>query len=109
MEHHGPSVTGSPALSSSDATVRALQDAMQRQLSMDSASNVCTPELTRAIRAMCVQAREHGMRAEEVLVLFKTMWMSLPVANAQLVGQRRTELLERAVALCIKSYYTTAD
>lgn len=109
MEHHGHSTTGSPALSSSDATVRALQDAMQRQLSMDSTSNVCTPELTHAIRAMCVNARQRGLRAEEVIILFKSMWTSLPVANAQLIGQRRTELLERAVALCIKSYYTTAD
>lgn len=109
MEHHGPTLTSPSSLSSNDTTLRALHDAMQNQLSMDTAGNVCTPELTRAIRAMCVDARQHGMRAEEVIVLFKSMWTSLPVANAQLVGARRTELLERAVALCIRSYYSTAD
>jgi hypothetical protein len=87
-----------------------LRDAVQRQLSAEPAgSNVCSPELTGAIRGLCAVARQRGLRAEEVVLLFKSIWAGIPATDYQIAAQRRTELLERAITLCITSYYATAD
>jgi hypothetical protein len=106
MEHHGPTLMDSRPSLANEPSVYALHEAMQRQLAEEThATAACSPELTRAIRALCTAARDKGLRAEEVILLFKSTWAAMPVTNTKLVGQQRTELLDRAVTLCIKSYY----
>lgn len=110
MEHHRSSLMDSRSSMTNEPAVRALQEAIQSQLAVESpTSNVCSAELTRAIRELCTIARQRGFRAEEVILLFKTAWATSPAMASQLEPTRRAELLERAVSLCIKSYYGTAD
>jgi hypothetical protein len=107
MEYHAPTLMDSRPSLANEPSVYALHEAMKRQLAEDApATAACSPELTRAIRALCATAREKGLRAEEVVLLFKSTWASMPAANTKLVGQQRTDLLDRAVTLCIKSYYS---
>jgi hypothetical protein len=92
-----------------EPSVRALRDAMQSQLAETTPTNVCSPELTHAIRVLCAEARTRGFRAEELVLLFKSTWASLSVAAHDPLDPRRATLLERAITLGIKSYYSTAD
>lgn len=62
--------------------------------------------LADALHAAATEARERGIRAEELLVTLKTTWFELggsPSApHAAASGQRR---LDELVTACIKAYY----
>jgi hypothetical protein len=92
-----------------DPAIRALQEALRKDLSEGASNKSCSPELTRAIRDMCNVARERGLRAEDVIITFKSAWASLPAAGSRIGDAKRNELLERAVTLCIRSYYSISD
>jgi hypothetical protein len=92
-----------------EPAVRALQDAMRQELSDGAPSKSCSAELTTAIRELCNVARERGLRAEDVIIAFKSAWSSLPAAGSRMGDARRNDLLERAVTLCIRSYYSITD
>ena len=110
MQHQTTAPAESRLPMADEISVRALQSAMQRQLADDTPpTNVCSSELTAAIRTLCTAARRQGLRPEHVVILFQNAWASLPITSSQLAGGRRTELLENAITLCIKSYYAAAD
>ena len=67
------------------------------------------PQLAPAIRILCLDAQRRGLRAEDVVILFKKAWAAVPGPEYGPEGTRRGEVLERAITLCIKSYYSTAD
>ena len=92
-----------------EPAVRALQDALRQELSDGVSSKRCSAELTHAIRVMCSVARDRGLRAEDVIIIFKSAWSSLPGVGPRAGDVRRNELFEQAVTLCIRSYYSISD
>jgi hypothetical protein len=45
------------------------------------------------------------MKAEELIVLCKEMWHSLPADGLHAERSTRTKKLERLVAICIEGYF----
>jgi hypothetical protein len=110
MELHNATHLDARMSSANDPTLLALQAAIGAQLATpSSADGADLPQLAPAIRLVCDDARRRGLRAEEVVILFKRAWAAVPGPDYGSEGGRRGELLERAITLCIKSYYSAAD
>ena len=90
---------------SSEAAVVALRSALQAQLRGAPSSS----DLRRAIRLMCGEARRHDLRAEQLLIIFKHAWNSLPEVQQLPYGRERTDLLSRVVTMCIEEFYADAE
>ena len=58
------------------------------------------------LHAVATEARERGIRAEELLVTLKSMWFEIggepSASSGSTSGQRR---LDEVVTACIKAYY----
>jgi hypothetical protein len=110
MELHSVTSMDSRPAPATDAAFRALQDAIGAQLTTNPATDgVDLPQLAPAIRTLCREAQRRGLRAEDVVILFKKAWAGVPGPEYSPEGTRRGDVLERAITLCIKSYYSTAD
>jgi hypothetical protein len=110
VELHNATRTDAHLAAATDPTLLALQAAIGAQLATASSTGSAgLPELAPVIRLVCDDARRRGLRAEDVVILFKRAWAAVPGPDYGSEGNRRGELLERAVTLCIKSYYSTAD
>jgi len=84
-----------------EETLAAVRDALTRALQGEDAGDA----LRDALRAMAHEARDRGLRAEQILVILKELWGALPpVRSAPGRGEQGT-LLQRAVTLCINEYY----
>jgi hypothetical protein len=90
---------------SSDAAVVAVRSALQAQLRGESSSQ----DLQRAIRLMCEEARRKDLRAEQLLIVFKRAWHSLPEVEQLPRGLERTDLLNHVISLCIDEFYAGAE
>jgi len=78
----------------------ALERYMRRQLP--------DKELRRVLHTWVWQTKATGLRAEEVIIRFNTIWRSIPdVRRAPPV--RRRLLRERLVSTCIADYYQDVD
>lgn len=62
--------------------------------------------LRRALNALCTDARARNLRPEQLILIFKQVWSSLPEIQNR-IGNRRQELLDRIVTICIEEYYAT--
>ncbi len=62
-------------------------------------------DLRDAIRLMVRAARASGLRPEQLIVLFKHAWSSIPDAPLGVGRTDRTDALSRAVTMCIEEYY----
>ena len=93
-----------PARVGSDAAVSALRCALQAQL-RDANS---TAELRRAMRLVCAEARRAGVRVEQLLVILKTAWASVPEAWQSPRSGLRDDLLDQIVTMCIEEFYAGA-
>lgn len=58
----------------------------------------------RAVTLFCGEARRRGLRAEEVLVLLKDVWRSLPEVR-RLGRTQREQALARLTTLTIRTFY----
>lgn len=58
-------------------------------------------ELRRALRIACVKARLQRVRAEQLLVDLKSVWMTLP----PMLSTRTEARLNQIVSACIDEYY----
>jgi hypothetical protein len=58
-------------------------------------------DLRKALRVACVKARLQRVRAEQLLVDLKQLWMSLPA----MPSARTEERLNRIVTACIDEYF----
>ena len=82
------------------ATHRALELAMR--------PGTVGSDLQSAIRELCAQARRRGMRAEELIVLFKKTWAERP--ELQTLSREETgRLFDDMVSLCVEEFYSGAD
>ena len=90
---------------SSEAAVMAVRSALQAQLQNRASSG----ELRRAIRLMTREARRKDLKAEQLLIVFKRAWHSLPVVDQLPYGPDRADLLSRIITMCIEEFYTDED
>lgn len=63
------------------------------------------PDLRRALRTVCAEAHRRHLRAEQLLILFKQAWSSLPEVEQLPRGIERDELLGRIITVCIEEFY----
>ncbi len=65
--------------------------------------------LGEALAALSSEARRHGLRAEQLLVLLKEAWRELPEAGAIPEYESRQSVLGRVIVLCLDDYYRASD
>lgn len=61
--------------------------------------------LRATLRAMASEAHEKALLPEELLVVLKDIWYSLPVVRGMTEPGDQIRLLQRVVTMCIKEYY----
>ena len=93
--------TGNVSVLSERATT-AVRSALQAQLRQPSGDD----SLRRALRSLCVEARARELRAEQVIVLFKRAWDTLPESRGT-DGRKKQEMLDRVITVCVEEYYAT--
>jgi hypothetical protein len=58
-----------------------------------------------ALDVMAAEAREKKMLPEQLLVVLKDIWYSLPALRAVEDSSAQIRMLQRVVTMCIKEYY----
>jgi hypothetical protein len=91
----------SPRLESD--TVDALRTVMQRAVRRGDHGQELHAVLSRA----ATEAREKNIQAEQLLVIMKDLWYSLPDLRTIQDTDRQTELLQELISRCITQYYST--
>ena len=61
--------------------------------------------LRQAARMLCADARERGMRAEQMLVALKDEWAALADVRRLAQGTARADVTRRFITLCIDEFY----
>ncbi len=61
--------------------------------------------LGRALHAMTAEARDHAMVPEQLIIILKDIWYSLPRVRSINDAGEHVRLLQRVVTMCIKEYY----
>jgi hypothetical protein len=90
----------------SDSTLAALRDAVLRVWNDSDGGGAAEPVLQRALAQAVAEARERALRAEEVVVSFKSLLASLPELNSPVRRLEAARLRERLITLCIRAYYS---
>ena len=92
-----------PVASLSPEVIALLRESLQRWASGDESDS---STLGAALRTAATNARERGVRAEELLVTLKSTWVDVGGApnppHPSASGPRR---LDELVTACIKAYY----
>ena len=91
--------TQSPRLEA--GTLDALRDVMQRAMRRGDHAQELQDVLTRA----ATEARTKDIHAEQLLVMMKELWYSLPDVRGAGDSDRQTELLQELISRCIAQYY----
>jgi len=89
-----------PALNA--ASLAALTSALEHY-----AQRADTTALQPALQTIATEAREKQMRAEQLLVVLKDIWYSVPQIAQAPLGEQQNRLLQRVVTLCIREYYSS--
>jgi hypothetical protein len=86
----------------SEDTVAAVRDALRAYL-----SNGDDPHpLQAALLLMSTEARDRNILPEQLLVVLKDTWSTLPEVRAMSDAGEQIRLLQRIVTMCIKEYYS---
>lgn len=83
-------------------TVSTLTSALQRYAENEADIAALQP----ALRAVASEARERKVQAEQLLVLLKDVWFSLPSVRSSGNVDGQQQMLQRVVTLCIREYYS---
>jgi hypothetical protein len=62
-------------------------------------------ELGAALRQMAAEARDRSMLPEQLLIVLKDIWHSLPNVRSMSDSADQVRLLQRVVTMCIREYY----
>ena len=84
-------------------TVEALRSVMQRAVRKGDHGQELQDVLARAAN----EARDKEIRAEQLLVMMKDLWYSLPELRSAEDTDRQTELLQELISRCITQYYAS--
>jgi hypothetical protein len=71
-------------------------------------SGARSSDLQDAIRELCTAARKQGMRAEELIVLFKKTWSERPELRT-LPREETGRLFDSVVSMCVEEFYVDAS
>ena len=85
-----------------DDTVAAVRAALRAYL----ANSADSAALQSALQRVSAEARERTMRPEQLLVVLKDVWSTLPEVRAMSVAGEQVRLLQHVVTMCIKEYYS---
>jgi len=85
-----------------DATVAAARAALRAYL----ANGADSAALRGALLRMSTEARAREILPEQLLVVLKDVWGSLPEVRAMTDVGEQVRLLQRVVTMCIKEYYS---
>lgn len=94
------SSAGRPQLSAE--SVSELTSALRRYAANEGDIAAIQP----ALRAIATEARDRKVQAEQLLVLLKEVWFGLPAVKDAAATDEQYVLLQRAVTLCIREYYS---
>jgi hypothetical protein len=83
------------------ATIEAVRSALVAYVSAPLAGD----ELRNALCLLSAEARSKSILPEQLLVILKDVWYSLPAVQAMTEQAAQTRLLQRIVTMCIKEYY----
>jgi len=86
-----------------DATVAAVREALRDYLRDGSDPGA----LQVTLKTMSTEARAKDLRAEQLLVVLKEVWGSLPEVRSMTDTTAQIRTLQRVVTMCIKEYYST--
>lgn len=84
-------------------TLDALRAVMQRAVRKGDRGQELQDVLARA----ATEARDKEIHAEQLLVVMKDLWYSLPDVRSTEDVDRQTELLQELISRCITQYYAT--
>ena len=103
MPVNEPTHDHSPKARLSPESVAMLREALRTWVASESADDSA---LGAALRRVATEARDQGIRAEELLVTLKTTWFEVgggaPTTPSSPSDHRR---LDELVTACIKAYY----
>lgn len=83
------------------ATVGELRTALTRSLEAGSHG----ADLKAVLATCAAEARRKGVLAEQLLLVLKDVWYSLPQVTKQSGNEVQTRLLQQLIARCIQEYY----
>ena len=83
------------------ATIAALQSALRDYVAVGASSS-----LPVSLSLLADEAREKHILPEQLLIVLKELWNSLPEVRAMTDSKQHARLLERVVTMCIKEYYS---
>ena len=86
----------------SSETLEVVRLALVRHIT----GSISKEELCAALRRLADEAQARHLRAEEMLVVFKDLWHSLPEVRRITDRGERGRLLAKVVSLCIEVYYS---
>lgn len=84
-----------------EETIAAVRDALVRYIEAPTAGE----QLGAALRRMAAEAHDRSMFPEQLLVVLKDIWYSLPNVRGMSEPADQVRLLQRVVTMCIKEYY----
>jgi len=82
-------------------TLDALRSVMQRAMRNGGHEQELQSVLARA----ATEARDKDIHAEQLLVIMKELWFSLPDLRSADDSERQTKLLQELITRCITQYY----
>ena len=82
-------------------TLEALRSVMQRAMRRGDHDQ----ELQQVLSRAATEARDKDIHAEQLLVMMKDLWHSLPDVRQAEDTDRQTELLQELISRCISQYY----
>ena len=82
-------------------TISAVREALVHYVDAPAQSGA----LRDALNRMAVEAHDKSMLPEQLLVVLKDLWHSLPGVQAIADTAEQVRLLQRVVTMCIKEYY----
>ncbi|CAN5666070.1 hypothetical protein BH23GEM1_BH23GEM1_00160 [soil metagenome] len=86
----------------SEVTVARLRTILAKHIEHPDDAN---PELSRVLRQIVTEARNRQVRAEQLVVILKNVWDSLPDARYAIDREAQAQVRQRLITLCIKAYY----
>ena len=57
------------------------------------------------LRQIVVEARNRKIRAEQLILMLKNVWDTLPDTRYAIDREAQQEMRQRLITLCIKAYY----
>ena len=92
----------SPAPGALEAeTIKALRGALVRYIDDPSTAT----DVRDALQRMAAEAHSKSMLPEQLLVVLKDIWYSLPSPQSMSDPAEQVRLLQRVVTMCIREYY----